>query len=40
LEKGEVKERGSHTELLNQCGLYYEMWTVTDDVDKTEGVGS
>jgi len=25
LEKGEIKERGSHTELLNRRGLYYEM---------------
>jgi len=40
LENGEVKERGSHTELLNQRGSYYEMWTVTDNIDGTEGVGS
>ena len=40
LKKGEVKERGSYTELLNQCGSYYKIWTATDDVDETEGVGS
>jgi ATP-binding cassette subfamily B protein len=40
LEKGEVKERGNHTELLNRRGSYYEMWAATDDVDGTEGVGS
>ena len=40
LENREIKERGSHTELFNQHGSYYEMWTVTDDVDKMEGVRS
>jgi len=25
LEKGEVKERGSYTKLLNRCGLYYKI---------------
>ena len=36
LVKGEVKERGSYTKLLNQHRLYYERWTVTDNVDGIE----
>ena len=38
LKKGEVKERGSHTELLNRYRSYYEIWTATDNVNGMEGV--
>jgi len=40
LEKGEIKERGSYTELLNWRRLYYKMWIVLDNIDGMEGVRS
>ena len=40
LKKGEVKERGSHTKLLNRRGLYYEIWIAIDNMDGMEGVRS
>ena len=37
LEKGEIKEQGSHKELLEKQGRYYELWKEQlPDIEKTE----
>lgn len=33
LEQGEIIERGSHQELLDQKGRYYELYTGRKDLD-------
>ena len=37
LEKGEIKEQGSHKELLEKQGRYYELWKEQlPDIEKIE----
>jgi ABC-type multidrug transport system ATPase subunit len=40
IEKGEVIERGTHSELLELNGKYYELWTKQTDVTMWSNEGS